>query len=246
MLKTAVLTGCAVVLLLGCAALAVRAAWINDKIGALTAPASTAFASANMKVQVPTKGSKLRVVLIGDSRVARWPMDPMASSYDVINRGIGGETTAQLAERFHADALALAPDVIVVESGINDLVAASFMGAESSAVVERAVEALHLIAGAASKQGIRVFIATIIPPAKPDFLRWPIWNETLRDLVAGANKRLANTEWPEWVSLIDLSAQVSADGRTLAEEFRADTLHLNEAGYRKLTGILAPYLQKSP
>jgi hypothetical protein len=40
----------------------------------------------------PLRDQKLRVVLIGDSRIARWPASPMSDRVEVINRGIGGLT----------------------------------------------------------------------------------------------------------------------------------------------------------
>jgi hypothetical protein len=41
----------------------------------------------------------------------------MSDRVEVINRGIAGETLAQMARRFHRDAVALKPDVIAIQSG---------------------------------------------------------------------------------------------------------------------------------
>ena len=67
------------------------------------------------------------MIFIGDSRIARWPTAALDDRWEVVNRGIAGETAAQLKQRFAADALALKPDSLVIETGINDLVAASFL-----------------------------------------------------------------------------------------------------------------------
>lgn len=229
--------------LLICAGYIKRANWINERIAALSAPASFAYTADN--ASLARKGGKPRVVLIGDSRIAQWPGAAWPSTFEVINRGIGGETSAQLAQRFGADALALDADVILVQAGINDLVAASLMDPDQGReVARRTTETLRRIAGQASAAGRRVLIATIIAPARPDMFRLPVWDGSLADLVEGVNADLKSVPWPQGASLIDLSsALVSGDKRTLDDEFRRDTLHLNATGYKRLTEMLTSHLQ---
>jgi lysophospholipase L1-like esterase len=229
--------------LLICVGYVKRANWIEDKIATLSAPASLVHAADNAKL--PPKGAKPRIVLIGDSRIAQWPTAAMAGQWEIINRGIGGETVAQLVQRFDADAIALDPDVIVIEAGVNDLVAATFMDdAEKQRVARSVSEGLRQMASKAATARRRVIVATIIPPAKPDFFRRPVWNERLRDLVAGVNADLKNARLPDGASLIDLLPVLQAEDQTkVPDEYRLDTLHLNEAGYRRLTEALASHLQ---
>ena len=86
-------------------------------------PPSLDYADANRTL--PPRGQKLSVVLIGDSRLARWSTSGMDDRVEVINRRIGGETLTQMAHRFERDAIALKPDVIVFQNGGSDLVAAT-------------------------------------------------------------------------------------------------------------------------
>lgn len=229
--------------LLICAGYMKRSAWINERIAALSAPASFAYAANNSALA--RKGEKPRLVLIGDSRIAQWPAAAWPDTFEVINRGIGGETSAQLAQRFGADALALEADVILIQAGINDLVAASLMDPDQGREVARkTTETLRRIAGEASAAGRRVLIATIIAPARPDMFRLPVWDGSLADLVEGVNADLKSVPWPPGASLIDLSSVlVSGDKRTLDDEFRRDTLHLNATGYKRLTEMLTSHLQ---
>jgi lysophospholipase L1-like esterase len=231
--------------LLVCAGYVKRANWIEDKIAALSAPASLVYAADNAALS--PKGSKPRVVLIGDSRIAQWPGAVLSSTFEIINRGIGGETAAQLTQRFNADAIALEPDVIVIQAGVNDLVAASLMVPDKGREVARkTAETLRQLAGRGAAGDRRVLISTVIAPAKPDLFRRPVWSGSLSDLVADVNADLKATRWPDGASLIDLSsALVINDGKTLAEEFRYDTLHLNTAGYQRLTELLMPRLQSA-
>ena len=113
----------------------------------------------------------MRVIFIGDSRIARWPTAALDDRWEVVNRGIAGETAAQLRQRFAADALALKPDSLVIEAGINDLVAASFLDDPSKSLIARkTTEILLQLVSSAVSSGIHPYLATIIPPARPDFL----------------------------------------------------------------------------
>ena len=226
-------------------ALVARATWIRSKISALSSPPSADYAELNRKL--PPKGHKLRVVLIGDSRVARWPTSGMGDRVEVINRGIGGETVAQMARRFERDAIALKPDVIMIQSGGNDLIAATFMNeAARRSVVRQSAETLIRLAKEASGSGVRVLLTTIIPAARPEVVRLPVWRESLRDEVAEVNNELRRSALPDRASVIDLSAALSGgDDRFLPDEFRLDAVHLNDAGYKRLTDQLLKSLPTS-
>ncbi len=123
------------------AGLVARNAWIKNKIAALSGPPAIAFAEDNS--HLPSKRDRLRVVLIGDSSFGRLPTGKVDDRWQFINRGVGGETTAQIAQRFDRDALALSPDVVVLWAGVNDLVAAEFLDpAARRATVDRTFETL--------------------------------------------------------------------------------------------------------
>ena len=243
--RTAVGIGVLAVIALS-AAVVVRATWIRTKISALSSPPSTDYADANRKL--PPKGEKHRVVLIGDSRIARWPTPVKDDRLEVINRGIGGETLAQMAGRFQRDAIALKPDLIVIQSGVNDLVAATFMDdATRRPVIRQTAETLIRLANEGAASGAWVLLTTIIPAARPEILRLPVWNESLRDEVAEVNSELRRSALPDHVSLMDLSSALSrGDDRLLPDRFRLDALHLNNAGYEKLTERLLQSLPASP
>ncbi len=226
------------------AAFSARATWIKEKIAALSAPPSSLYASANAKL--PPKGANPRVVLIGDSRIAQWPTAALAEKWEIISRGIGGETTHQLALRFFTDAIALDPDIIVIEAGINDLVAASFMDDASKLVVASNTDkTLRQLADQATTSGRQTLVATIIPSARPEIWRLPVWSESLIDLVAEVNASLKQAQLPDRARLIDLSSVVSTDNKTLSDSYRLDTLHLNEAGYVRLTAALIRDLESA-
>lgn len=211
-----------------------RARWIHKKLLALQAPHSAFYAGAN--AQTPSKGPRRRVVLIGDSRISQWPQGAWSQEWEILNRGIGGETLGQLSQRFQSDALALSPDVIVIESGVNDLVAASFLSEdETNAAVLAASERLVQLAEAAVASGAVVLVGTIIPPARPSLLRLLVHKKIVYAMAAALNARLRGSRWPPPARLLDLSRILGADDAALPAIYRGDTLHLNRLGYKRLT-----------
>jgi lysophospholipase L1-like esterase len=222
----------------------IRGAWIKAKISTLSSPRLPVFAEANAKV--PFKGIRARIILIGDSRIAKWPTSALEKRWDVINRGISGETVSQLALRFESDAISLNPDVIVIETGINDLVAASLMDDTAGrAVLDNVCVKIRQFAGRAAAAGSHVLVATIIPPARPEIWRLFVWKESLRAAVAEANQELRRAPMPDGASLLDLTLALDpGDDETLPDAYRLDTLHLNQEGYERLTVTLTQRIER--
>ena len=216
----------------------IRTSWIKSKIAALSSPPSVDYTDANRRLS--PKGQKLRVVLVGDSRIARWPMSAIGDQAEAVNRGIGGETSVQMARRFHRDVIMLKPDVIVIQSGGNDLVAATFMNdAARRAIIGQTAETLLRLAKQGAASGAQVLLTTIIPVGRPEILRLPVWNNSVRDAVAEVNRELRRSPLPDNARLIDLSAALAGgNDRLLPDEFRLDATHLNQAGYDRLTDLL--------
>jgi lysophospholipase L1-like esterase len=242
MFRAASIVALGIALLCG-AAFAVRAAWIQGKITALFSEPLSVYPAAN--ASLPPKGDRPRIVLIGDSRIAQWPAALWPENWEVINRGIGGETAAQLELRFDDDAIALDPDVIVIEAGINDLVAASFLDeVVSRSFADKTAKILRRLAVDAANSGHRTLVATIIPPGRPDFLRLLFWKEPVRDLVEQTNADLREAKLSDQARVIDLAAAVASDDpKILSADYQKDTLHINTAGYERLTSTLESEIQ---
>ncbi len=214
-----------------------RHAWIEQKIAALTNSPVARFTIAN--ANLPAKDGRPRVVLIGDSSFARWPADELSPRWQFVNRGVGGETVRQVAQRFEADALNLSPDVIVVSAGGNDLVAAGFLDpASRNKIVAETADILIELAEQARQRGVRILIATLAQPGKPEFLRLPVWSESVRDSVAEVTRKLRQFSAQSGVELVDFAAALASDDGRMPKAYRADTAHLNAAGYRKAAETL--------
>jgi len=73
------------------------------------------------KALPPPRPNEKRVVFIGDSITDLWDLARFFPGKPYINRGIGGQVTAQMVLRFQQDVVALKPAAVVILAGINDL-----------------------------------------------------------------------------------------------------------------------------
>ena len=123
--------------------------------------------------------------------------------------------------------------------GINDLVAAEFLDpAPRRAAVDKTLETLAGLARRGAERGARVLVATIAPPSRPELLRLPVWRKSVRDSVAGVNARLRRLGVEHGVVIVDFAAALDSGDRRTPDVYRADTLHLNAAGYQMLAQAL--------
>lgn len=183
------------------------------------------------------------VVLFGDSRIADWKPEPrLRSNARLVNRGIGGETTEQMKLRFENDILALRPQVVVIEAGINDLVAASLVSGDlRDAIVDRCVDNLKEFANRAAERGIAVVLLTIIPPARPPPYRWLVWDSAIWGIVDSVNERIGSASSNGDVAVLDAGAALMSNG-SWNRGMTKDTVHLTAAGYARLNDFLAAKL----
>ena len=71
------------------------------------------FDEANRNLPAPAQG-EVRILLFGDSRVANWKPLPTLAGAQLVNRGHGGDTTAQLLLRLDRDVLTLQPGIVLL------------------------------------------------------------------------------------------------------------------------------------
>jgi lysophospholipase L1-like esterase len=181
-------------------------------------------------------GTKVEVVFLGDSITDAWSNEQYGGFFPgkgYVNRGISGQTTAQMLIRMKPDVLAFAPKVIVLLAGTNDI--AGNTGPETDEDIQRNLAAIAEL-GAAN--GARLVLASVLPVSAyhvapgsvPQTVRRPPTRiNTLNTWIksyAAANKH---------VHLDYFSAMVDEKGM-LRAELSEDDLHPNARGY----GIMTP------
>jgi lysophospholipase L1-like esterase len=186
-------------------------------------------------VELRQSRQPVQVVFFGDSITDSWNLASTFPEKPYVNRGISGQTTPQMLVRLRPDVLAHQPKVLVLLAGTNDI--AGNTGPATNGDIQENIAA---IAELASKHGVRVVLASVLPvsnyhfqPARdvaPQTVRRPMGritalNDWLRQYAAAHGH----------VYLDYFAAMVDAQG-FLKTEFSDDDLHPNAAGY----AVMAP------
>ena len=199
--------------------------------------------NARKFAEAPAKAAGVkRVVLLGDSRMAQWSDLPPIPGVEYINRGVSGETAAQLALRAVRDAMAVRADIAIVAAGINDLKAIGVMPRDAKTIEERCLQDLQSIIFALKKQSIKVILSTVWPAGKVDLWRRPFWSEEIRAAIARTNNSIRGAGGEGLVTL-DLADLLSEKGN-LAPAVAVDAWNINGEGYRRINERVVPVIER--
>ncbi|MEN5206163.1 SGNH/GDSL hydrolase family protein [Stenotrophomonas sp. TWI700] len=180
---------------------------------------------------VPVAPGTKRVVFYGDSITEGW--GPTGSERffpgkPYVNRGISGQTTAQMLLRFQQDVIALKPALVVILAGTNDI--AGNTGPTTQAMIE---DNLHAMVELAQAHNIRIVLASVLPVSD-----YP-WQPGVQPAgkVTALNRALrAYAEEQGLVYLDYYTAMTNKDGG-LDPELAADGVHPTPAGYAKMVPL---------
>jgi lysophospholipase L1-like esterase len=188
------------------------------------------YRAANARLKAPAAGEN-RVVFLGDSITDVWALPTYFPGKPYVNRGISGQTTPQLLLRFRPDVIALAPKVVVILAGTNDI--AGNTGPMSLEETEGNFASMIELARA---HGIRVVIASVLPVhnyTPQSAISFPIRPP---EKIAALNRWLKDTCAASGCVYLDYAAAMTDAHGFLKRELAFDGLHPNRAGYL----IMAP------
>lgn len=178
-------------------------------------------------------GQPVNVVFMGDSITDNWiNLDPQMFTNGIVDRGISGQTTAQMLVRFRQDVIALKPQAVHIMAGTNDIA-----GNTGAATMEAVLGNIQSMAELAKAHGIKVIIASI-PPAGS----FP-WAQDKKPVpqIAAMNHWLADYARASGFTYIDYhGAMAQADG-AMKPGLADDGVHPTKAGY----AIMRPLAQHS-
>jgi lysophospholipase L1-like esterase len=172
-----------------------------------------------------------RIVFFGDSITDNWMNDKdvtFSKDKDRINRGISGQTTAQMLLRFRQDVIDLHPAAVLILGGTNDI--AGNTGASTLAMIENNLRSMTELA---KSNHIRVILASLLPVSD-----YP-WRRGLRpaDKVRRLNDWIKQYAHSAGATYLDFhSAMANAQGgmdAALAE----DGVHPTTAGFAVMTAL---------
>ena len=197
------------------------------------------YREANAALASPTAGQS-RVVFMGDSITDFWQQPRFGGFFQqkpYVDRGISGQTTPQMLLRFRRDVIDLAPKVVVILAGVNDI--AGNTGPTTDEDIEGYLEAMAELATA---HGIEVVLASIMPVSEyhvaagvPQTTTRPM--ARVKAVNAWMEKYAARHGHPY---LDYFSAMVDEKG-LLRADLSEDALHPNAKGY----AIMAPLAESA-
>ena len=189
-----------------------------------------AYAEANAALPAPPAN---RVVFLGDSITELWgKASPFFPGKPYLNRGIAGQTTAQMLIRFRQDVIDLKPAVVIIQGGLADI--AGFTGPSSLAEIENN---LRSMAELASFNNISPILVGAPPAADYPGRTGP---EPATQIVA-LNRWIARYCASSHFTFLDYySALVGSNGQ-MKEGVSDDGVHPNEKGY----ALLKPLAEKA-
>ncbi len=182
------------------------------------------YRAENAKLAEPAPGEQ-RVVFMGDSITDFWGRSQgvFFPGKPYVNRGISGQTTPQMLDRFQQDVLHLHPTVVVILAGINDI--AGNTGFESLDVIEDNFRSMVALARQAH---VRVVLSSVLPASY-----FP-WRPNLKPAaeVKELNAWLASYAQEQGVVFLNYyPVLVDKDGGMRPELATDKAVHPNTAGY---------------
>ena len=189
-----------------------------------------------------TSNKEVFAVITGDSTTALFYQERLnkyVPGIEIINRGIGGDTTAMLLQRLDEDIIAIKPKVIIIEIGGNDILAGRCL----SSILKNTDKIIkHL----REKLPTAEIIIVSIPPV----VTWkansitPFYNRQLEYLTENYSRVHFMDLWPI------LSEQerplLKKDYHLFLPGGKLDHVHLNEGGYREWGKLIESALKKVP
>lgn len=182
-----------------------------------------------------------KVVAIGDSIVYGWNFPDKINGYLMVNRGISGQTTNDLIDRFSGDAIKIKPQYVVILAGINDIAAGyeeNYNDMDST--IQKATKNIQSMAANAQKKGIKPVICSVLPVN--EIYRLPA--RDINNLVIQLNENLKMIANNEGFIYLDLySAVLDTKNGMLIKDYSNDGIHPNEKGYQQMWILLADQLK---
>ena len=196
------------------------------------------------------------VVFMGDSITDMWKLGESFPGKPYVDRGISGQTTAQMLVRMYPDVIDLKPAAVIILAGTNDI--AQNNGPQTISMVE---ENLMAMTELAQKHGIQVILCSVLPIS--DYAPMPVgWGNPPQTAEGPRQKLIQSTRRPpsqivqlnEWIK--SYAASVGAiyadyfsatvdDKGMLKERYSDDGLHPNAKGYTLMAPVAEAAIAKA-
>jgi uncharacterized SAM-binding protein YcdF (DUF218 family)/lysophospholipase L1-like esterase len=192
------------------------------------------------------------LVVLGASYAGGWQLEPIAG-VPVVVRGVSGQQSFELLERFERDVVSAKPRAVIIWGFINDFFRTPAGDADTAA--SRVQDSFARMIQSARTHGIEPIVATEVTVRPSDswsetFASWvgslmgrEGYQQRINRHVLATNQSLVDMARREGLLVLDLhSALAEADGRRRREFTADDGSHITAAGYAALTAYARPVL----
>lgn len=178
-----------------------------------------------------------RVVFMGNSITDNWwPADSLFFlTNHYVNRGISGQTTAEMLVRFRADVLDLHPQAVVILAGTNDVA-----GNNGYIAPEHTFGNIVSMVELARAHDIRVVLCSILPAY--DFP----WRPGLEPAgkIVHLNRMLRAYADQEGIPYVDYHSALKDSRDGLPKRYSGDGVHPNLTGYKIMEPMVKAVVEK--
>ena len=182
-------------------------------------------------------------MLFGDSRISQWNPLPSLDNTLFIDAGIAGETTTEMRRRIQHDVLRHEPDVVLIQSGMNDLTAPITRGIKDpDAMLSEMKTNLAYFVDVFAQSGARVIVTPVLPNRPISLARKIFWHDQLDQRVADTNEYLQQLASEKSASWLDLTAVLYDQNNTLRTDWYIDALHFYQPAYEALNLAVEKHL----
>ena len=180
----------------------------------------------------------MTTIFMGDSITDEWfrlRPDYFANK-PFVNKGISGQTTAQMLSRFRADVLDRKPGMVIILGGTNDI-------AQNQGPVELETIFQNIVSmtGSARDEKIKVILCSVLPaydyPWKPGVQpdkKIPALNQMLRDYAEKNN-----------IVYADFFSAMKDENNGIRKELARDGVHPTVAGYKVMEPLLEQAIREA-
>ena len=224
---------------------------------------------AEAKLTLADESKLLRIVAFGDSTTAqRSNIDQVYAhrlrqllaaeniQAEVINAGVGGNTTMLALQRFHEQVLAHRPDIVIIQFGLNDSVIEVHQGATEPRTPRAQYEKnIEFFVRALLTQGARVILMTANPVlwtddfrkiyGKPPYNQADRWGMNLLNAKYAQSVRdIARAHSLPLIDVYQLYLDYDQVPGQQAADLLPDGLHPNDEGHRMVAELLAREIRR--
>ena len=181
-----------------------------------------------------------KIVFMENSITQMWSQNSFffKSNPSFINKGISGQTTPQMLNRFEKDVIKQNASTVIILAGINDIAQNT-----GPIKVEDIANNIFKMAEMAQKNNIDVMICSVLPANKI------LWNKSIKPTykVIKLNmllKQFCKNKNIEYVDYYSEMVDWSGGLKTPLYTSKWDLVHPNQKGYEKMEEILMKKIKK--